>query len=68
MRLIDSHEAATHVTTGSVWCLIVESSTPFEGYDMEELGRFASHQCLSFHERELSVVERGVVVRGIMFP
>ncbi|MFF3142353.1 hypothetical protein ACFVRU_11645 [Streptomyces sp. NPDC057927] len=36
--LIDSEEAATHVTTGSDWCLIVESSAPVEGYDMAELG------------------------------
>ncbi|WP_413804725.1 hypothetical protein [Streptomyces sp. OE57] len=37
--LIDSEEAATHVTAGSDWCLIVESSAPPEGYDMAELGR-----------------------------
>ncbi|MFD4721338.1 hypothetical protein ACFWOY_14675 [Streptomyces sp. NPDC058423] len=37
--LIDSAGIATHVTTGSDWCLIVESSPPFEGYDMAELGR-----------------------------
>ncbi|MEU6820899.1 hypothetical protein ABZ921_09740 [Streptomyces atriruber] len=37
--LIDSEEAATHVTTGSDWCLIVEASVPIEGYDMAESGR-----------------------------
>ncbi|MEU5053826.1 MULTISPECIES: hypothetical protein [unclassified Streptomyces] len=37
--LIDSEEAATHVTTGSDWCLIVEPSVPFEGYEMAESGR-----------------------------
>ncbi|PKV82719.1 hypothetical protein [Streptomyces sp. TLI_146] len=62
--LIDSAEAATHVTTGSDWCLIVETSLPFRGYDMAELGRievapahgetpFASH----LGERVLAVRE-----------
>ncbi|WP_189970194.1 hypothetical protein [Streptomyces violascens] len=37
--LIDSEEVATHVTTGSDWCLIVETSVPLEGYDMAEFGR-----------------------------
>ncbi|MEU9193274.1 hypothetical protein [Streptomyces hundungensis] len=37
--LIDSEGAATHVTTGSDWCLIVETSVPHEGYDMAESGR-----------------------------
>ncbi|MEU1198744.1 hypothetical protein ABZ446_21275 [Streptomyces sp. NPDC005813] len=37
--LIDSEEAATHVTTGSDWCLIVETSVPFEGYELAESGR-----------------------------
>ncbi|ULR48614.1 hypothetical protein [Streptomyces deccanensis] len=37
--LIDSEEVATHVTAGSDWCLIVDSSAPFAGYDMAELGR-----------------------------
>ncbi|CAL9372683.1 hypothetical protein [Streptomyces sp. enrichment culture] len=36
--LIDSEGVATHVTAGSDWCLIVESSVPCEGYDMAELG------------------------------
>ncbi|MFJ4844428.1 hypothetical protein [Streptomyces sp. NPDC088733] len=39
MWLIDGEEAATHVTTGSDWCLIVETSVPIEGYDMAESGR-----------------------------
>ncbi|MFF8696744.1 hypothetical protein ACF08W_31475 [Streptomyces sp. NPDC015144] len=37
--LIDSEAVATHITTGSDWCLIVETSTPFAGYDMAESGR-----------------------------
>ncbi|MEU6343308.1 hypothetical protein ABZ883_20480 [Streptomyces sp. NPDC046977] len=37
--LIDSEEAATHVTPGSDWCLIVETSAPSEGYEMAESGR-----------------------------
>ncbi len=37
--LIDSEGATTHVTTGSDWCLIVETSVPHEGYDMAERGR-----------------------------
>ncbi|MFB7368432.1 hypothetical protein ACFC0D_01060 [Streptomyces sp. NPDC056222] len=37
--LIDSEAVATHVTTGSDWCLIVEPSAPFAGYDMAESGR-----------------------------
>ncbi|MEV8039008.1 hypothetical protein [Streptomyces sp. NPDC086182] len=37
--LIDSNEVATHITTGSDWCLIVEASDPYEGYDMAEHGR-----------------------------
>lgn len=37
--LIDSDEVATHITTGSDWCLIVETSAPYEGYDMAEYGR-----------------------------
>ncbi|MFF1520462.1 hypothetical protein [Streptomyces sp. NPDC058305] len=32
--LIDSQGSSTHVTTGSDWCLIVESSSPHEGYNM----------------------------------
>ncbi|MDQ1013094.1 hypothetical protein QFZ82_007579 [Streptomyces sp. V4I23] len=37
--LIDSEAVATHVTTGSDWCLIVEMTAPFTGYDMAESGR-----------------------------
>ncbi|MEF3113848.1 hypothetical protein [Streptomyces chrestomyceticus] len=37
--LIDSEKTATHVTTGSDWCLILEASAPSEGYDMAEWGR-----------------------------
>ncbi|WP_234317894.1 hypothetical protein [Streptomyces rimosus] len=37
--LIDSAEDSTHVTTGSDWCLIVERSVPFGGYEMAESGR-----------------------------
>ncbi|MFC5658438.1 hypothetical protein [Streptomyces nogalater] len=37
--LIDSEAVATHITTGSDWCLIVETSDPVAGYDMAESGR-----------------------------
>ncbi|MEU4345163.1 hypothetical protein AB0H00_28565, partial [Nocardia sp. NPDC023852] len=37
--LIDSDGDSTRVTTGSDWCLVVEASAPFEGYDMAECGR-----------------------------
>ncbi|MFB9485551.1 hypothetical protein ACFFSH_40285 [Streptomyces filamentosus] len=37
--LIDSEAVATRITTGSDWCLIVEASAPFAGYDMAESGR-----------------------------
>ncbi|MFD3729287.1 hypothetical protein [Streptomyces sp. NPDC058671] len=36
---IDSEAVATHITTGSDWCLIVESSDLFAGYDMAKSGR-----------------------------
>ncbi|MFQ6197666.1 hypothetical protein [Streptomyces sp. NPDC000405] len=39
MWLIDSEAVATHVTTGTDWCLIAETSAPFAGYDMAEAGR-----------------------------
>ncbi|WP_306324572.1 hypothetical protein [Streptomyces venezuelae] len=39
MWLIDSEAVATHITAGSDWCLIVETSDPFGGYDMAESGR-----------------------------
>ncbi|MGV9245420.1 hypothetical protein [Streptomyces sp. NPDC003710] len=37
--LIDSEAVTTHITTGSDWCLIVETSAPFTGYEMAESGR-----------------------------
>ncbi|MCX5441316.1 hypothetical protein [Streptomyces sp. NBC_00063] len=37
--LIDSQGSPMHITTGSDWCLIVESSSPHEGYDMDRWGR-----------------------------
>lgn len=37
--LIDSEAVATHITTGSDWCLIVEMAAPFAEYDMAESGR-----------------------------
>ncbi|MGW7414351.1 hypothetical protein [Streptomyces sp. NPDC054863] len=37
--LIDSQGSPVHLTTGSDWCLIVESSSPHEGYDMGGWGR-----------------------------
>ncbi|WP_243459856.1 MULTISPECIES: hypothetical protein [Streptomyces] len=37
--LIDSEAVATRVTTGSDWCLVVETSDPHTGYDMAESGR-----------------------------
>ncbi|MEO3764056.1 hypothetical protein [Streptomyces sp. B8F3] len=64
--LIDSEAVATHVTTGSDWCLIVETSPPFAGYDMADSGRvevapisgetpFADH----LDETVLAVSEKG---------
>jgi hypothetical protein len=37
--LIDGREGSIRITTGSDWCLIVEASGPYEGYDMDDLGR-----------------------------
>ncbi|MFF3981101.1 hypothetical protein [Streptomyces sp. NPDC001828] len=37
--LIDGQGGSLHVTTGSDWCLIVESASPHEGYDMDCWGR-----------------------------
>ncbi|WP_307840136.1 hypothetical protein [Streptomyces sp. G44] len=37
--LIDNEAVATRITTGSDWCLVVEASVPFAGYDMAESGR-----------------------------
>jgi hypothetical protein len=39
--LIDGEGDSTRVTTGSDWCLVVETASPFEGYDMGEYGRVA---------------------------
>ncbi|MER7540993.1 hypothetical protein ABTX77_40510 [Streptomyces sp. NPDC097704] len=39
MWLIDSDAVATRITAGSDWCLTVETSDPFEGYDVAESGR-----------------------------
>ncbi|GGY61973.1 hypothetical protein [Streptomyces xanthochromogenes] len=33
--LIDGQGRSVHVTTGSDWCLIVESASPHERYDMD---------------------------------
>lgn len=37
--LVDSTGTYIHVTTGSDWCLIVETAAPFPDYDMAEWGR-----------------------------
>ncbi|MFI1655001.1 hypothetical protein ACH4ZU_08785 [Streptomyces sp. NPDC020472] len=37
--LIDSEAVATRITTASDWCLIVETSEPFAGYDTAKSGR-----------------------------
>ncbi|MFE1230272.1 hypothetical protein [Streptomyces sp. NPDC058745] len=69
--LIDSETVATRITTGSDWCLIVEASDPFAGYDMAESGRvgvapvsgetpFADH----LGETVLAVSEESVPVDG----
>ncbi|MCX5232733.1 hypothetical protein [Streptomyces sp. NBC_00233] len=39
MWLIDSEAVATRITTGSDWCLFLETSAPFAGFDMAESGR-----------------------------
>ncbi|MEU4213693.1 hypothetical protein AB0F13_27580 [Streptomyces sp. NPDC026206] len=36
--LIDSEGVSTCVTTGSDWCLISDTSAPYEGYDVAEYG------------------------------
>ncbi|MFD9053687.1 hypothetical protein [Streptomyces zaomyceticus] len=36
---INGAAVATHITTGSDWCLIVETSPPIAEYDMAESGR-----------------------------
>lgn len=37
--LIDDQGSSVHITTGSDWCLVVESSSSHEGYDMDGWGR-----------------------------
>ncbi|MEV7144508.1 hypothetical protein [Streptomyces tauricus] len=37
--LIDGQGTSLRITSGSDWCLIVESSRPHEGYDMGSWGR-----------------------------
>lgn len=37
--LLDGAGGSTRVTTGSDWCLVVETAAPFEGYDMGGYGR-----------------------------
>ncbi len=39
--LIDTRGQSVHITTGSDWCLIVEASDPYAGYDMGASGRIA---------------------------
>jgi len=39
--LTDAEGDSVRVTTGSDWCLVVETASPFEGYDMGEYGRVA---------------------------
>jgi hypothetical protein len=69
--LIDSEAVATRITTGSDWCLIVEASDPFAGYDITGSGRvevapissetpFADH----LGETVLAVSEEGVPDNG----
>ncbi|MFB7290642.1 hypothetical protein [Actinacidiphila glaucinigra] len=36
--LIDESDHAVHITTGSDWCLAVETSEPHAGYDMGDSG------------------------------
>lgn len=36
--LIDEGDRAIHITTGSDWCLVVETSEPYAGYDMGDSG------------------------------
>ena len=37
--LLDDQGASTHITSGTDWCLVVETSLPYEGYDMGDWGR-----------------------------
>ncbi|MGW2353330.1 hypothetical protein [Actinacidiphila glaucinigra] len=36
--LIDEGDRAIHITTGSDWCPVVETSEPYAGYDMGDSG------------------------------
>ncbi|MET8752652.1 hypothetical protein ACFXPI_37925 [Streptomyces sp. NPDC059104] len=47
--LIDSDGGSTRITTGSDRCLIVESATPHEPYDMGEWGRIEVGEDLGDH-------------------
>lgn len=62
--LIDEAGASTWITAGSDWCLIVEASSPGEGYDLGTQGRVVvapDHETLfqrHLGERVFSVQER----------
>ncbi|MEV7612790.1 hypothetical protein [Streptomyces sp. NPDC089799] len=47
--LIDSEGESTLITTGSDWCLIVESAEPDEPYDMGEWGSVVVGEDLGDH-------------------
>ncbi|MER5730537.1 hypothetical protein ABT084_19765 [Streptomyces sp. NPDC002138] len=47
--LLDSEGESTRITTGSDWCLIVESARPHEPYDMGEWGRIEVGDDLGDH-------------------
>ncbi|MFE2145755.1 hypothetical protein ACFXA3_29160 [Streptomyces sp. NPDC059456] len=47
--LIDSEGDSTRISTGSDWCLIVESAPPHEPYDMGEWGRIEVGEDLGDH-------------------
>ncbi|MFD0274404.1 hypothetical protein ACFVHB_10920 [Kitasatospora sp. NPDC127111] len=36
--LVDDSGGSTRVSSGTDWCLVVEASAPYEGYDMDEWG------------------------------
>ena len=50
--LIDSDEVATHITTGSDWCLIVETSALYEGYDNYAMKSFREYLIRKYVEGE----------------
>ncbi|MFJ4340193.1 hypothetical protein [Streptomyces sp. NPDC088915] len=78
--LIDDRGAATCLTTGSDWCLIVEASKPHADYDMGDSGRvivgtigeetpFADHVGENVLEaREEHVPNTGRVALELTFP